>query len=204
MYVLYGKPTNRSFRVLWMLEELGVEYRIEPTELRSKEAHEVNPMGKLPAMMDEDVDGNPVIIDSMACMQYLADKHDKFTFAPGTIERAWQTSMTVFAIEDVDGILWTLAKHKFVLPEELRAGDIRPACAHDFARSMDALEKRLGDNQYVMGDQFTVPDIILGHCHGWATSVRMNWPEGRLGDYANRLRNRDAFKRADAIRKEYQ
>ncbi len=204
MYILHGKPTNRSFRVLWMLEELGVEYKLEPDDPRSPEALKFNPSGKVPILVDESLDGNPFIIDSAACIQYLADKHGKFTAPAGTIERGHQDSFTQFALDELDACLWVLAKHTFILPEELRVENIHAACAHDFARSMTVLEQRLGDNAYLTGDEFSVPDIIVGHCYGWSKMGKLPWPEeGKLADYAARLTDRDAFKRCAEIREKF-
>ncbi|MBL4599722.1 MAG: glutathione S-transferase family protein [Rhizobiaceae bacterium] len=196
MYTLVGSPKTRSFRVLWMLEELGLEYQVEAVGPRTPEILELNPSGKLPVLKD----GDDAIIDSTAIIQYLADKHNKLTFAAGTIERAKQDSFTCFALDDLDGILWGAAKHSFILPEELRSRDVKPASQFDFAKSLITLEKRLGDNKYVMGDVFTVPDIIITHCAGWAANAKFDWPEGPLSDYVDRVRKRPAYIRANEVR----
>ena len=96
-----------------------------------------------------------------------------------------------------------MAKNTFVLPEEVRAADVRKACEYDFALSMTTLENRLGDNDYVMGDRFTVPDLLLGHCAGWAQNAKFSIPEGKLSDYFERIRSRPAFTRSVSIRDEY-
>jgi len=197
LYTLIGNPKNRAFRVLWMLEELGLEYDLVPANPRSEELKAVNPSGKSPVFKD----GDEVIIDSTAIIQYLADKHGRFTFASGTIERAKQDSFTCFALDDLDGILWNDAKHGFILPEELRSKEVRPACEHDLAKSFLNLKKRLGDNQYLMGDEMTVPDIITEHCARWAVNAKHQWPAGNLTDYVERLRSRPAYIKADEIRK---
>ncbi|MBL4732277.1 MAG: glutathione S-transferase family protein [Rhizobiaceae bacterium] len=196
MYTLIGSPKTRSFRVLWMLEELGLEYQVEAVGPRTPEILALNPSGKLPVLKD----GDDAIIDSTAIIQYLADKHNKLTFAAGTIERAKQDSFTCFALDDLDGILWGAAKHSFVLPEELRSDAVKPASQFDFAKSLITLEKRLGDNKYVMGDVFTVPDIIITHCAGWAANAKFDWPEGPLSDYVDRVRKRPAYIRANEVR----
>ena len=66
---------------------------------------------------------------------------------------------------------------------------------------MQHLEERLGDKKYVMGDRFTVPDILLGQCAGWATGMcKFEIPDGKVADYFDRVRSRDAFKKAMKIR----
>ncbi|MFK5980283.1 MAG: glutathione S-transferase family protein [Rhizobiaceae bacterium] len=196
MYTLIGSPKSRAFRVLWMLEELGVEYAIEGVGPRSPEILAMNPSGKLPVLKDDD----DIVIDSTAIIQYLADKHNKFTYPAATIERAHQDSFTCFALDDLDGILWNTAKHSFILPEELRASGVKTAAQYDFANSLINLEKRLGNNEYIMGDTFTVPDIIITHCYGWAASAKFDWPDGKVKEYVERVRLRPAFVRAHEIR----
>lgn len=193
MYKLIGSPKSRAFRVMWMLEELGEAYEQDAVAPRSPEALAVNPSAKVPAFMD----GDELILDSVAICQYLADKHGKFTHRAGTIERAKQDSFTLLALDELDGALWWAAKNSFVLPEELRSDKAAPACAYEYERGLGHLEARLGDNQYVMGDEFTVPDLIIGHCMGWGINV-MKWqlPKGPLISYLARLRDRPAFKTA--------
>lgn len=199
MYTLVGTPAARPFRVLWALEELNQPYEVIPARPQSPEASQHNPAGKVPVLLDD----GEAIIDSVAIVQYLADKHADLTYAAGTIERAKQDSFTQFACDDLDGILWSMAKNTFVLPEEVRAQEVRRSCEYDLAKSMATLEQRLGDNEYVMGDRFTVPDIIITHCAGWAANAKFAIPEGNVSRYLERVRNREAYKKSDAIRQSH-
>lgn len=192
MYTLIGTAKTRAFRVMWMLEELGLPYAHIPTPPRDPSLAALNPSGKVPVLKD----GDDYVIDSVAICQYLADKHRKFTFPAGTIDRAHQDSFTQFAVDDVDSQLWTAAKHTFVLPPEFRVEDVKRACRYDFDRAMAALAQRLGAKAYVMGDGFTVPDLLLGHCGGWAMSMGWTIPGGNVADYVARVRARPAFTKA--------
>ena len=118
------------------------------------------------------------------------------TDAAGTIERARQDSFTQFCVDEIEGALWTAAKNSFVNPENMRVPEIKPVCRYEFANAMKALEVRLGKNQFVMGEQFTVPDLLLGHCAGWAKNAKFELPEGTVGAYFERVLNRPARKRA--------
>ena len=200
MYTVIGTPKTRGFRVIWMLEELGEPYGIEPCGPHAEAISAINPSGKVPALKE----GDDVIIDSVAICQYLADKHGKCTARAGTVDRAKQDSFTQFALDEVDGILWTNARHSFVLPEERRVDAVKATCKWEFDRSMGVLAERLGDNDYVMGSEFTVPDLILGHCAGWAMNTP-GWdlPEGTLGAYFKRVRSRPAFQKAWDVRERY-
>ncbi len=197
MYKLIGSAKSRAFRVMWILEELGEAYEHDAVDPHSPEALAANPSAKVPAFMD----GEDVIIDSVAICQYLADKHGRFTCKAGTIGRAKQDSFTHLALDELDGSLWWAAKNSFVLPEELRSDKAAAACEYDFRRGLAHLEARLGSNKFVTGDEFTVPDLIIGHCMGWGINM-MKWTlsKGTLSDYLARLRDRPAFKTAWAKR----
>ncbi len=200
MYTLIGYPQTRTVRVLWMLEELGESYELNPAKPRSEEVRRYNPTGKVPVLL---VDGTP-IIDSVAIVQYLADRHGKFTAPAGSLDRARQDSWTQFAMDDIELPLWVSAKHTFILPEELRSETAREACKFEFAAALKALETRLGDNTYVMGEEFAVPDLLLGHCANWAENGA-NWeiPAGPAKAYFDRVRDRPALLRAQEVRDRY-
>ncbi|MCH9809054.1 MAG: glutathione S-transferase family protein [Alphaproteobacteria bacterium] len=200
MYKLIGLPRTRAIRVLWMLEELGVEYEIEPAAPRSDEAKKYNPSGKVPILQT----GDDLIIDSVAICQFLADKHGKLTYPAGTIERAHQDSFTQFAMDDIESPLWFNAKNTFILPEDLRSETAQKACKYDFERAVGVLSERLGTNTYVMGEEFTVPDILLGHCANWAQhGAGWEIPAGAALEYFDRVRARPAMQRAIKIRDSY-
>jgi glutathione S-transferase len=101
LYKVIGFPKTRAFRVLWMLEELGLDYDVDPVKPRSEEAKAYNPSGKVSMLV---VDGE-AILDSVAICQFLADNHARFTFPAGTLKRARQDSWTQFAVDDVESTL---------------------------------------------------------------------------------------------------
>ena len=76
---LYHCINARSFRVLWMLEELGLPYELKvlpfPPRSRDEQYLEVNPLGTIPAFLDGDV----WMSESAAICQYLAARHSPHT-----------------------------------------------------------------------------------------------------------------------------
>ncbi len=176
-------------RVMWMLEELGEHYAYDPAPPHAPAAVAASPAGKIPVLL---IDGEP-LTDSVAIVQYLADSHDRLTHPAGTLARARQDSMTQFCVDEVEGALWTAGKHSFVLPEALRVPQIKETCRYEFARAMETLAARLGDKTFITGETFTVPDLLLGHCAGWAESAKFAPPGGLVGAYFARLRARPAL-----------
>lgn len=190
MYEIVGFPRSRAMRVMWLLEELGEAYKLTPAMPRSPEVLALNPSGKIPILKD----GDATLTDSTAICTYLADRHQRFTFAAGTIDRARQDGWTQFAIDELESPLWTAAKNSFILPEKIRAPEIKPTCRWEFAKGLAHFEQKLGDGPFVMGDTFTIADIVLGHCGGWAVSAKFDLPkDGKLHAYFKRLRARPGF-----------
>jgi glutathione S-transferase len=189
MYTLIGHPRSRAMRIMWMLEELGEPYEYDPAPPHSPAILAVNPSGKIPALKVDDT----VLTDSVAILTFLADRHGKLTFPAGTLERARQDAFTQFCIDEIEGALWTAGKHSFVLPEEMRVPAIKATCRFEFDRAMRTLETRLGDNEFVMGGAFTIPDLLFGHAAGWAESAKFDLPGGKAGAYFARLRARPAL-----------
>lgn len=194
MYTVIGTARSRALRVLWMLEELGQPYRHIPANPQSDGVVPFNPAGKVPVLID---DGTP-ITDSTAILTYLADRHGTLTHPAGTLDRARQDSLTQLLLDEFDAALWLAARHSFVLPEEMRLSAIKNTLRWEFERSQRTLVHRLGEGEFVMGDQMTVPDFILTHCLTWALTAKFPITEPRLSDYLDRIRQRPAWQRATA------
>ena len=157
MYRVIGTSQTRAFRVMWMLEELEQPYELVAAEPRSEGVVEFNPSGKVPVLID---DGIP-ITDSTAIIQYLADRHGALTFPAGTRERARQDSLTQFLLDEYDAVLWTAARHTFVLPEELRVSAIKDTLRWEFQRSQNILKQRAGNGPFLMGAMMTLSLIHI-------------------------------------------
>jgi len=192
MYQVLGNVRTRTFRVLWALHELGLEFEHMDFPAQSPEALKLNPSGKVPAMIAE----GETIIDSVAIITYLADKHGDLTYPSGTIERARQDSFTNLIIDEFDAMLWAAARHTFVLPLQKRVPQVKESLRWEFARSIKNMETRMGDGPNLMGEKFTIPDIILTQCGGWARVAKFDVPEGKLRDYFKRQIKRPAYIKA--------
>lgn len=189
---LYGHPQSRAMRVMWMLEELELDYDIVPAKPQTDDIRRVSPVGKVPALA---VDG-VVLTDSVAICQFLADRAGKLTAPAGTVARGVQDSHTQFACDEIDGPLWTASKHRFVLPEPLRVLAIKDTARVEFEVAMKRLATRLGDGPYLAGEDFAVPDLLIAHCLSWAKSAKFETGSEAIDAYGKRCRARPAFRRA--------
>ena len=196
MYVVHGSVRSRAMRVMWVLEELGQPYELNAVAPRSPEALALNPTGKIPALTDE----GEVLTDSVASMTFLADRHGALTHPAGTHARARQDAVTNMVLDEFDAILWSAAKHSFVLPEAERRPEVKEALRAEFARSERMLEDVLARSggPWLTGEDFLICDILAAHCLGWAGTAKFGPESEALKDYAARARARPAFARAAA------
>jgi glutathione S-transferase len=195
MYQAVGSPGSRVSRVLWMLEELGEPYEFVKVGLRSPEMFALNPSGKAPALVDDDV----VVTDSAAICVYLADKHPEkgMGAAPGCAGRAEMDSWMHFAQSELEAPLWNKVRHRFLLPKEVRV-DVGPAAAHDFADEISTLERRLGDREFALGGRFSAVDVMLGDMGAWARAGKFHIESDAVNAYFDRVLSRPARIRAQA------
>ncbi len=196
---IFGSPRSRLTRVSWMCQELGQAYEVIPTKPHTPEMRAVNPAGKGPVLVDGDV----TVIDSAAICIYLADKNmeKNMSAAPATADRAALDSWMHFAQSDLEAPLWLKMKHTFILPDEYRA-DVNAVTKMEFKNAIGAMDVRLGDNQYAIGDRFTAADVVLGHTGSWARSAKFEIDSDRVNAYLDRVLIRDALARAREIEKD--
>ena len=193
-YTLIGSVNTRALRAVWLLEELGLPFTHIAANPRSPEVLALNPSGKVPVLLAE----GQTITDSTAILTYLADRHGRFTATAGSIARAQQDSLTQFILDEFDALLWTAARHSFILPPEHRLPAIKEPLRWEFARNQQTLRARMGPTPYLTGDAPTVPDFILAHCLIWAANAKFDITEPRLHDHLALMRARPAFARTMA------
>ena len=194
MYTVIGSAGSRMARVTWMLEEIGAAYTIEKAKPQSETARRYNPTGRVPALQDGDL----VLTDSAAICIYLGEKHTEAGMASTSLaERARMDGWVHFAQSELEAPLWNKLKHRLLLPEELRI-DVGPWTAWEFARDIKALDRRLGDQSYAMGDRFTAVDVIIGHIGSWSRGAKFEITSERVNAYLDRVLARPALARAKA------
>ncbi|KAJ57460.1 glutathione S-transferase [Actibacterium mucosum KCTC 23349] len=188
MYQVYGTILTRTFRVLWVLEEIGQPYELIAVRPQSPEIRAQNPSGKVPAMVADGV----TLTDSVAIMTYLADKHGALTYPAGSIERGRQDALTHQILDEMDAVLWTASRHSFILPEDLRTPEVKDSLKWEFSRALQRMTDRLGDGPYLMGETMTIADILLAHCLRWSAGARFPQDQQALLAYRDRMYARPA------------
>jgi len=193
MITVYGYPNTRTSRVTWLLEELGLDYKYQLVDLmkgegRSAEYRAINPSGKVPALSDDEL----VLTESAAIMSYLGDKYYEASLvpSPGTAKRGLYDQWVCFAITELEQPLWTIGKHKFALPKERRVPEVFETSAWEFQKALALLSAGLGDKKYILGDDFSAADILLGHTLFWGAGFKQPIEQENLKSYIERLKTR--------------
>jgi glutathione S-transferase len=158
---LYGICDSRALRSIWMMEELGIDYEHIPVnfmeESKAPEYLEVNPNGRIPALVDGDV----VMCESMAINLYLAKKYGKDLYPtdPATEAKAWQWS--VWAISEIEPLQMQIVVQKVFIPEEKRNQKVIDRASKGLIRPFKVLNDVLAKHDFLLGAQFTVADLNL-------------------------------------------
>jgi glutathione S-transferase len=190
---LYHHPYTRAAGTLWMLEEVGVDYElryvdIQAGEQKAPEIVALNPMGKLPIL----VDGGEVVTESAAIGLYLADRYALGRLAPKCDAPQRGTYLR-----------WSLFAPSVVEPGSLAkaAGwEYKPGQAgwgtHE--AMVDAMAFAIADREFVLGDRFSMADVIFGGTMRFMLRFGMLEAKPAFTEYVERLNARPALQRADA------
>src|SRR3954449_6547697 len=197
---LYHAAPSRSSVTLWMLEELGVPYDIKLLKLSEGDQLKpdylaINPMGKVPAIKHKDV----VITENGAICTYLADAFpDKKLNVPiGDPRRGPYLKWLFFGPGCFEpAVIDRAAPRK----EEARRAMLGYG---DFDTTMNVVAKAVAKGPYLMGEQFTAADVVVGSHIRWGMMFKMIPERPEFTAYAGRLAARPAAQRAEAKDKEY-
>lgn len=159
MIKLYGPPRTRTHRVLWMLEELGLEYEnITETHTDDKpipELEALNPNGKVPTL----VDGDTVVWESLAVNLYLADRHDGGLKPRSESERIQALQWSFWAATQVEETLFIALRNRVTFAEDERDPAAADAAEGELARPLTALDQVLAERPFLLGEKFSVGDL---------------------------------------------
>jgi glutathione S-transferase len=187
---LYEYGPSRSKQARWALLECGLEFKSVSGIgiLHSEELIKVNPMGKVPAVV---INGEP-LFEAAAICTYLADlAPEKGLIAPsGSRERALHMQWVSFALTEMEAYLWSNARNTFVLPKEQRITALIEQNNAAFLHAASVLEKVLAENDYLVGQRFSVTDILVGFTLNWGKGAKLLETFPNLQKYLERLKQR--------------
>ena len=192
---LYHASPSRSSIVLWMLEEIGQPYEIKLVSLSDGENLKpdylaINPMGKVPALLH----GDTVITEVAAICTYLADEFPdaKLNVPVGSPRRGAYLKWLFFGPGCLEPAVVDRAAPRKDPPRRAMLG------YGDFDMTMNVVAKAVEKGPYIMGEQFTAADVVIGANIRWGMIFKMLPERKEFVDYAARLAVRPATQRADA------
>jgi glutathione S-transferase len=212
MITVHHLNNSRSQRVLWLLEELGVEYDIRKYErdpktmLAPPELQAVHPLGKSPVITDGDL----VIAESGAILEYLVERYDRGTLAPprGTAERLrWSYWMHFAEGSAMPPLLVKLIFDKivqapmpfFVRPivRTISTKVVGTVVTPNLERQWDFMEGELKRSTWFAGESFSAADIQMSFpLEAAAQRAGLDERHPKLMNFLKRIHARPAYKRA--------
>lgn len=209
MIVLHHLDHSRSQSILWLLEELGVEYAIEPyrrdprTRLAPPELKAVHPLGKSPVLVDDGL----VLAECGLIATYLCDRYDDGRLAPvkspgvDSAERLrWLYWLHYVEGTAMPAFLLKLVLGGIAVPEldPVKAGFVDP----QVRLNLDYWAAELGRDTWFAGAEFSAADILMS----FPIEALARFPampvDPVLTAFLDRIRRRPAYRRAQARARE--
>ena len=186
-------PYSRAAGTIWALEEAGVPYELKVIDImkgeqKGPELVSKNPMGKLPTLIDGDV----VVTEAAAIALYLADRYAPGRLAPALDDpkRGTYLRWAFFAPGVIEPAV--MAQSAGWSVKEVAAG------WGTYASMMAAAETAIAGKQFVLGDDFSMADVVFGGTLRFMMDFKQIEPKPEFLAYVERLNARPAYQRADA------
>ncbi len=190
----YTNPQSRGATVRWMLEEVGEPYDTEILTyggtMKAESYLAINPMGKVPAIVHD----GKVVTEVAAICCYLADAFPQAGLAPDLGDRADYYRWIFFTSGPVEAAFSNKAAGFEIPPERAMMfgyGSYDAAIAN--------LEKGLTGRDYIAAGRFTAADLFVGAMVGFMLQFNLLEPRPVFTDYAARMSDRPAYRRAKEI-----
>jgi glutathione S-transferase len=190
----YFNPMSRAVTTDWMLKELDVPHErivvdVSTGENNTPEYRKINPMGKVPALVDDET----VVTEVAAICAYLADKFPEKRFAPkpNSIERGAYYRYLFVAGNTIEPAM-SLAASGIEHPQPSSIG------WGDLPRVLATIEAMTPDVGWALGQQFTAADIVFGGLLD--ISLVFGWYDAspKVSAYVERIRQRPAYQESHA------
>ena len=193
---LYFHATPNSMKVAVLLHELALPFEVTPIDIFKGEQHspkfrEINPNGKVPALVDDSV----TVFDSHAILLYLAEKHGRFTPADLS-QKAIMLSWLQLVATGLSPYSGQAIHFLHYAPEDLPYAKNR--YVKEIVRTYQVLETRLVTSEWLAGDVYTIADMALW---GWAASAGYIFGDKGLDDFPAVKRFMTAISKRPAVQR---
>ena len=197
--VVWGSGTPRTFRVLWALHELGVDYDLKRIKTRTADMDgddfvAISPGKKIPALQHGDIR----LVESGAIVFHLynhfsANNHN-------LVETSEILKWSFFALMELDATaLYVMRRHRDLPNIYGQAPAAVSSSAEYFDRQSAVVADALTDGRkFLVGESLTAADIFMSSCCAWAIAYGLSLPVA-LADYHSNLMQRHAYLEASEV-----
>lgn len=205
MIQLHHCVSARSFRVLWMLEELGLAYELKmlpfPPRVHAKSFLAINPLGTVPAFFDHD----HWMTESSAIAQYLAARYGKDTLdvPVDSPDYASYLQWCYFGEATLTFPQTLVLRYGRFEPDERKQPQVAEDYAKWFLARLRGVQAVVESEPWLVGGRFSAADVSVGYALMLADLIGLSerFPAG-IAAYWERLQARDAFVRSLAIERD--
>jgi len=200
MLTVWGE--GRGFRVIWLLEEMGIPYRLRDVNLleditKDTEFLAVNPGGFIPALTDGDV----TMVESIAIMEYLLARYgdkSKAVLAPAPHDPAFALYQQFLHLGEagLGASIQVVVVSNFIAPQAERDNWGARWALDQFQNRMKLVKRQLARTPYLAGDHFTAADISVTYSLNLARRRGGIVLDPQERAYMDRTTSRDGYQRA--------
>jgi glutathione S-transferase len=197
MITVFGE--GRGFRVVWLLEEMGLPYRLRPVDLlagveKDAEYLAINPAGFIPAIQDGDV----TMVESIAIMEYLMARYGPTPLAPDPHDPAFPAYQQFLHLGEAGlaASMYFVVVSRNLAPEAERRNWGASKALEVFESRLGLVTRQLARCPYLAGETFTAADISVTYALQFARrggGIALGEAEQA---YIARTSGREAYKRA--------
>ncbi len=185
-----------------MCEELGLPYEkvavdFSPAYRASPEWRALNPVGKVPVLVDDDV----TMFESGAMVEHLLDRYgeNRLRPPPGTAERAAYLQWSWFSEATFARPLGEIVNHRREFPGDEAIPAVVAEMEARAVLCVRALDAALAHRQYLLGDEFTAADVMMGYSVMLARALGIAEARaGHVGAYYDAMEQRPGYQAATA------
>jgi len=199
MITLYHCDAARSFRPLWMLEEMGLPYELKmlpfPPRVLAKDYLALNPLGTIPFM----IDGETKMTESSGICHYLGTRYGPTPLIVGLDEPDYGTFLNWMYFSDATLTFpqTLVLRYSQLEPEERRNPQVAGDYSKWFFGRLRAVEAAAARSETLCGGRFTAADIVIGYALRLADNIGLaKHFTPNVAAYWGRLQARDGFNRA--------
>ena len=197
MLNIYHSTGTRGFRVIWVCEELGVPYEINPVDFSadyraSPEWRALNPVGKVPVM----IDGDMTMYESCAMMQYVLDQYGEGRLQPAKSDAnyAHYLQWCWFAESTFARPLGEITNHRRAFQPQL--DDVVAEMQGRGTACVEALDAVFSRQPYLLGNEMSAADLSMAYVmRGYKKNVTETLP-GNVQSFFDRMTALPSFTRA--------